>query len=86
MKRPNEINDGRGVRNSENTALDLEGRCSIHLSYGRSQRTLVAGRLVRKRGCHGRFRRRIENTLFSLNRGTGKSFLATGFYAKLQPS
>ena len=25
---------------SENTVFDLEGRCSIHLSYGRSQRDI----------------------------------------------
>jgi hypothetical protein len=40
MRKPNGINGGRGVMISENTVLDLEGRCSIHLSYGRSQRNV----------------------------------------------
>jgi hypothetical protein len=40
MIKPNEINGGRGVRISENTFLDLEGRCSIQLSYGRSQKNI----------------------------------------------
>jgi hypothetical protein len=40
MRKPNEINGGRGVRISKNTVFDLEGRCSIHLSYGRSQRDI----------------------------------------------
>ena len=40
MRKPNEINGGRGVTISENTVFDLEGRCSIHLSYGRSQRNV----------------------------------------------
>ena len=33
----NKINGGRGVRISENTIFDLEGRCSIQLSYGRNR-------------------------------------------------
>ena len=40
MRKPNEINGGRGVMISEKTVLDLEGRCSIQLSYGRSQRNI----------------------------------------------
>ena len=40
MRKLNEINGGRGVRISENTVFDLEGRCSIHLSYGRSQKKI----------------------------------------------
>jgi hypothetical protein len=31
----NEINGGGGLMISEKTAFDLEGRCSIQLSYGR---------------------------------------------------
>jgi hypothetical protein len=40
MKITNKINGGRWVRISENTVLDLEGRCSIQLSYGRSQKNI----------------------------------------------
>jgi hypothetical protein len=43
MRKPNEINSGRWVRISEKTFLDLEGRCSIHLSYGRRHRD-ISGR------------------------------------------
>jgi hypothetical protein len=55
MKQPNEINGGRGVMISENTILDLEGRCSIQLSYGRSQRD-ISGWLAsaQARLSHGR--------------------------------
>ena len=37
MNIPNEINGGGGLVISENTVFDLEGRCSIQLSYGRIQ-------------------------------------------------
>jgi hypothetical protein len=40
MRKPNGINGGRGVRISENTLFDLEGRCSIQLSYGRNPRNI----------------------------------------------
>jgi hypothetical protein len=35
----------------ERATLCLEGRCSIHLSYGRNRFTLLARRSARKRGC-----------------------------------
>ena len=40
MKIANKINGGRGVMISDKTVLDLEGRCSIQLSYGRSQKDI----------------------------------------------
>jgi hypothetical protein len=40
MIKSNGINGGRGVRISENIVFDLEGRCSIHLSYGRNPRNI----------------------------------------------
>jgi hypothetical protein len=43
MRKPYEINNGRGVMISENTVLDLEGRCSIQLSYGRSRKDITGG-------------------------------------------
>ena len=57
MRMPNEINGGRGVRISENTVFDLEGRCSIQLSYGRSQRNIsswLASAQARLSGNRGR--------------------------------
>ena len=35
----------------ERATLCLEGRCSIHLSYGRNRFTLPMWRGARKRGC-----------------------------------
>jgi hypothetical protein len=40
MKITNKINGGRGVMISDKTVLDLEGRCSIQLSYGRNPRNI----------------------------------------------
>jgi hypothetical protein len=40
MKIVNEINGGRWVMIPEKVVLDLEGRCSIQLSYGRGQKNI----------------------------------------------
>ena len=45
----NEINGRRGVMISEKVFFDLEGRCSIQLSYGRSGWKLVVELWTRKR-------------------------------------
>ena len=44
----NEINGGREVMIPEKVVLDLEGRCSIQLSYGRSQRQVSPDQAARQ--------------------------------------